>query len=502
MPFDCLAGGAAAKPSTSAAKSQRRQCKQMSNSVSICVIGSGYVGLVAAVCFAEMGHHVICVDNDEARVKLLQQGGVPIFEEHLPELLARHRDRGVTFSGNLSEAVERSEAIFIAVGTPQGESGAADLSYVEAVVSAIARSIDGYKVIVEKSTVPVYTNDWIRRVLHRHGVDARSFDVVSNPEFLREGTAVCDFLHPDRIVVGSGDERSTALMRRIYEPLTSGSYYAQPDALPGQCSASRPAPLVVTSAQSAEIIKHASNAFLALKISFINAVANLAEAVDADIEDIAAGMGSDSRIGPKFLRAGLGYGGSCFPKDVAAFHWVAQQRGIDFQLLEEIKKINDTQQEVFFNKVLSALWTLRGKRLAALGLAFKGDTDDIRESPAVEIVKKLLKAGAIVTVYDPAAAERARAVLPPAENLIYAEGLYQAAEGADAVLILTDWKEFGSIDLVKLNQVVRFPIVVDGRNLYKPGQMAKHGFTYVSMGRPATYQAQQGKPRTGAGPLV
>jgi UDPglucose 6-dehydrogenase len=453
------------------------------------------VGLVAAACFAEMGHNVVCVDNDEARVKELQEGGVPIFEEHLPELLARFRGRGVEFTSDLRGAVTRSEAIFIAVGTPQGDGGAADLSYVEAVVSEIARCIDGYKVIVEKSTVPVYTNDWIRRVLYRHGVDAQSFEVVSNPEFLREGTAVCDFLHPDRIVVGVNSERAAELMRRIYEPLTGGSYYAQANALPGQCSASQPAKLVVTSAQSAEIIKHASNAFLALKISFINAVANLAEAVDADIEDIAAGMGSDSRIGPKFLRAGLGYGGSCFPKDVAAFHWVAQQRGVDFQLLDEIKKINDTQREVFFNKVLSALWTLRGKRLAALGLAFKGDTDDIRESPAIETVKELLQAGAIVTAYDPAAIERAKAVLPPAENMIYAESAYAAAEGADAVLILTDWTEFGQLDLVKLNQSVRFPIIVDGRNLYKPQQMAEHGFTYVSMGRPASYHAQQGKPR-------
>ncbi len=467
----------------------------MSSSVSICVIGSGYVGLVAAACFAEMGHRVICVDNDEQRVKLLQDGGIPIYEEHLPELLARHRDRGVVFTGDLSGAVESSEAIFIAVGTPQGESGAADLSYVEAVVSEIARSISAYKVIVEKSTVPVYTNDWIRRVLYRHGVDPRSFSVVSNPEFLREGTAICDFMHPDRIVVGAGDERAAAVMRRIYEPLTDGSYYAQPGALEGQCSASRPARLVVTSAQSAEIIKHASNAFLALKISFINAVANLAEAVDADIEDIAAGMGADSRIGPRFLRAGLGYGGSCFPKDVAAFHWVAQQRGMNFQLLEEIRKINDTQREIFFNKVLSALWTLRGKRLAALGLAFKGDTDDIRESPALEIIRKLLDAGAIVKAYDPAAMERAMAVLPAGESLSYAANLYEAARGADAVLILTDWQEFGQMDLVKLNQMVRFPIVVDGRNMYKPQQMAQHGFTYVSMGRPASYQAQQGKPR-------
>jgi UDPglucose 6-dehydrogenase len=467
----------------------------MSKPVSICVIGSGYVGLVAAVCFAEIGHHVLCVDNDEERVKTLREGGVPIFERYLPELLAKHRGRGVTFTADLGAAVEQSEAVFIAVGTPQGDTGAADLSFVEAVVSEIARSIDSYKVIVEKSTVPVYTNEWIRRVLNRYGVAPRSFDVVSNPEFLREGTAVMDFLHPDRIIVGANTERSAEVLRRIYAPLTEGSYYAQPGALQGACSASAPARLLVTSAQSAEIIKHASNAFLALKISFINAVANLAESVDADIEDIAAGMGMDSRIGPRFLRAGLGYGGSCFPKDVAAFHWVAQQQGVDFQLLKEIRKVNDTQREIFFNKVRAALWTLRGKRLAALGLAFKGDTDDIRESPAIDIIKKLLEAGALITAYDPAAMERAKEVLPPSEKLSYAADIYEAARNADAVLILTDWKEFAKLDLTRLNQAVRFPIVIDGRNLYKPQQMSDHGFTYVSVGRPASYQAQQGKPR-------
>jgi len=467
----------------------------MANPVSICVIGSGYVGLVAAACFADMGHKVVCVDNDEARVKHLCQGGVPIFEAHLSDLLARHRGRDVVFTTNLAEAVEKSEAVFIAVGTPQGDTGAADLSYVEAVVSEIARCIARYKVIVEKSTVPVYTNDWIRRVLHRHGVDPRNFDVVSNPEFLREGTAVADFLHPDRIVVGAGNERSAEVLRRIYDPLTSGGYYAKKGAFPGQCSEKHPARLLVTSAQSAEIIKHASNAFLALKISFINAVANLAEDVDADIEDIAAGMGLDSRIGPRFLRAGLGYGGSCFPKDVAAFHWVAQQRGIDFQLLQEVRKINETQREVFFNKVLSALWTLRGKKLAALGLAFKGDTDDIRESPAIDIIRRALRAGASVTAYDPAAMERAKEVLPPAENMKYAGDLYQAAKDADAVLILTDWKEFAKIDLPRLNRALHFPIVIDGRNLYKPEEMQKHAFTYVSVGRSAKYQAQDGKPR-------
>ena len=467
----------------------------MSKPVSICVIGSGYVGLVAAACFAEMGHKVTCVDNDEAKVTLLREGGVPIFEEHLPELLGRHLGRGVDFTTDLAGAVEKNEAVFIAVGTPQGDTGAADLSYVEAVVSEIARVITSYKVIVEKSTVPVYTNEWIRRVLHRRGVDPDLFDVVSNPEFLREGTAVIDFLHPDRIVVGAENDRSAELLRSIYAPLTTGTYYEKSDSLPGPCTAARPARILVTSAQSAEIIKHASNAFLALKISFINAVANLAESVDADIEDIAAGIGMDSRIGPRFLRAGLGYGGSCFPKDVAAFHWVAQQQGLDFQLLEEIRRINDAQRDVFFNKVRAALWTLRGKKLAALGLAFKSDTDDIRESPAIEVIRKLLEAGACITAYDPAAMERAREVLPPSDKMRYAASLYEAAKDADALLILTDWKEFAEIDLAELNRALKFPIVIDGRNLYKPQYMSDRGFTYVSIGRPANYHAQQGKPK-------
>ncbi|KAA6464936.1 UDP-glucose/GDP-mannose dehydrogenase family protein [Acidobacteria bacterium AB60] len=469
----------------------------MSDSVSICVIGSGYVGLVAAACFAEMGHQIVCVDNDEAKVKTLREGGVPIYEQHLPELLAKHRGGRIQFTTDLADAVNRSEAVFIAVGTPQGETGAADLSYVEAVVSEIARAISSdYKVIVEKSTVPVYTNEWIRRVLHRHGVAPHLFDVVSNPEFLREGSAVTDFMHPDRIVVGAGTDRAITLLKRIYAPLTDGTYYTRPEALPGVCSATQPATLLVTSAQSAEIIKHASNAFLALKISFINAVANLAESVDADIEDVAAGMGLDKRIGMKFLRAGLGYGGSCFPKDVAAFHWVAQQKGLNFQLLEEVRRINDAQRDVFFNKVRAALWTLRGKRLAALGLAFKGETDDIRESPALDVIQRLIAAGAHVTAYDPAAVERTRAVLPASDCLAYASDLYEAAHNADAVLILTDWAEFAAIDLPRLNRALRFPIVIDGRNLYLPEKMAEHGFTYVSIGRPAIYNEQQGKPKS------
>jgi UDPglucose 6-dehydrogenase len=442
-----------------------------------------------------MGHHVICVDNDEAKVRTLCDGGVPIFERHLPELLAKHLNRSVEFTTDLGQSIERSQAIFIAVGTPQGETGAADLSFVEAVVSEIARTIDGYKVIVEKSTVPVYTNEWIGRVLDRHGVNPSSFDVVSNPEFLREGSAIIDFLHPDRIVVGASSERSSDLLRRIYEPLTSGTYYARPDALPGTCNAFNPARLLVTSPQSAEIIKHASNAFLALKISFINAVARLAEKVDADIEDIAAGMGLDSRIGPKFLRAGLGYGGSCFPKDVAAFHRVAEQEGVNFGLLQEVRNVNASQKGAFVDKVRAALWTLRGKRLAALGLAFKGGTDDIRESPAIDVIRDLLEAGSTVTAYDPAGMGRAQEVLAPSDRLSYVSDAYEAAKDADAVLILTDWKEFAELDLHRLGEAVRFPIVIDGRNLYKPKVMLEHGFTYISVGRPPSYHEQQKKER-------
>lgn len=456
----------------------------MSENVSICIIGSGYVGLVAAVCFAEIGHKVICVDNDEQKVAMLNAGQVPNWEEQLPELLTRYRgNRRLQFTTELRSAVEESEAIFIAVGTPQGDSGAADLSFVEAVVSEIAKAITNYKVVIEKSTVPVYTNEWIRRVLHRHGVEPDRFDVVSNPEFLREGTAISDFLFPDRIVVGTSSKRAAELMRRIYAPLTEGFYYKQINALKPPHDRTSPAKLLVTTAQSAEIIKHASNAFLALKISFINAVANLAENVNADIEDIAAGMGMDTRIGPKFLRAGIGYGGSCFPKDVAAFGWVAQQQGLDFRLLDEVRRINDGQLQVFFNKIRSAVWTIPGKRIAALGLAFKGNTDDIRESPAIAIIKRLLEAGAIVSVYDPAAMEKAKSVLGPSANLHFAADSYAAAKDADALVILTDWREFAELNLARLNQSLRYPIVIDGRNLYCPETMSSHGFNYISIGR-------------------
>lgn len=458
----------------------------MKKSVPIAVVGSGYVGIVAAVCFAEMGHQVVCVDNDEQKVAALQGGDALIHENHLPDLLARHRNARVRFTTDLGEATRACDAIFIAVGTPQSESGDADLSYVEAVACEIARSIEGYKVIVEKSTVPVYTSEWICRAFERNGVSRESFDVVSNPEFLREGTAVADFLHPDRIVVGADSDRAAKLLSEIYAPLTTGEYYQRADAIPGACAVTAP-PLLLTSTKSAEIIKHASNAFLALKISFINAVSNLCEAADADVEQVARGMGLDSRIGPRFLRPGIGYGGSCFPKDVAAFRSVAEQLGIDFGILTEVEKINGQQKKRFLAKVRSALWTLRGKRLAVLGLAFKGETDDIRESPAIDLVRMLLAEGCQISAYDPAAMNRAKEVLPEGPNLCYATDAYAAADGADALVILTDWGEFAALDLTRLGQELRYPIVIDGRNLYHPHAMAEHGFTYLSVGR-ATVQ--------------
>jgi UDPglucose 6-dehydrogenase len=459
----------------------------MSKNIQIAVVGSGYVGLVAAVCFAEMGHDVICVDNDERKVAALQGGDTLIHENYLPELLERYRNTKVRFMTDLAEATRECEAIFIAVGTPQSESGDADLSYVEAVACEIARSLTSYKVIVEKSTVPVYTNEWVRRAIERNGVERHLFDVVSNPEFLREGTAVVDFLHPDRIVVGADSDRAAAVLHSIYAPLTSGEYYTRPDAIAGACSPLEPPPLLLTSTKSAEIIKHASNAFLALKISFINAVSNLCEAADANVEQVARGMGLDSRIGPKFLRPGIGYGGSCFPKDVAAFRSVAEQLGIDFSLLTEVEKINVQQKKRFLSKVRSALWTLRGKRIGVLGLAFKGETDDIRESPAIDLVEMLLAEGCSIAAFDPAAIKRAEDVLPPGPNLRYVADSYAAAQDADALLILTDWREFAELDLDRLNKTLRYPIVIDGRNLYDPQVMVEHGFTYLSVGRAAAY---------------
>jgi UDPglucose 6-dehydrogenase len=462
----------------------------MSQQISIAVVGSGYVGLVATACFAEIGHRVICVDNDEAKLHTLESGGIPIHEEYLPELLSRHRGRSIEFTSDLRAATRAAQAVFIAVGTPQSRTGSADLSYVDAVASEIARSIDDYKVIVEKSTVPVYTNEWVRRVIERNGVPRELFDVASNPEFLREGTAVVDFIHADRILIGTDSDRAADLLKRIYEPLTSGAYYRAGTAVPGCCNDANRPPLLQTSTKAAEIIKHASNAFLATKISFINVVANICEAAGADVEEVARGMGLDTRIGPKFLRAGVGYGGSCFPKDVAAFRHVAEQLGVDFGLLKEVEKINEEQKRRFFQKVRSALWTFRGKKIGVLGLAFKGGTDDIRESPALDVVRQLLHEGSIISAYDPAASDRAKEVIPPAQNMRYVDDPYAAAQDADALLILNEWQEFAELDLKRLHYTLRYPIIIDGRNLYDPVKMTENGFTYLSVGRPGLSQTR------------
>jgi UDPglucose 6-dehydrogenase len=464
----------------------------------IAVVGSGYVGLVAGACFADLGHDVILVDNDQSKLAALACGQVPIHEKFLPELFQRHHGRKLSFSADLQGAVRSSQAIFIAVGTPPTEQGEADLSYVETVARGISGAINDYKVIVEKSTVPVYTSDWVRKIMLRNAAAPDSFEVASNPEFLREGTAVTDFLYPDRIVLGADSERCVALLREIYVPLTDGSYYRQADAIPRPDRAQTPPPLIITSAKSAELIKHASNAFLAMKISFINAVASICESVGANVQQVCQGIGTDSRIGTRFLNPGIGYGGSCFPKDLMAFRAVARDCGYEFRLLDEVIRINEEQRQRFLRKIRSALWTLRGKRLAVLGLAFKGGTDDIRESPAILLVQALLQEGCQLATYDPAAASRAREILN--SSVEFANSPYEAAAGADALLILTEWEEFASLDLDRLHKELKYPIVIDGRNLYDPRIMAAHGFTYYSIGRPVL--ASDTQPVTATAPAT
>ena len=449
----------------------------------LAVVGSGHVGLVAGACFAELGHEVILVDNDPARVTALQRGEAPIHEQFLPELLERHRHTRLSFTGDLAAAVQASRVIFIAVGTPPAEDGAADLSYVESVARGIAGSIHSYKVVVEKSTVPVYASNWIRTIMLRNGAPPELFDVASNPEFLREGSAVADFLFPDRIVIGADTVRCATVLRDCYLPLAGGSYYLCPGAIPTPDQAQVPPPLIETTAKSSELIKHASNAFLAMKISYINAVASICESVGANVEQVVRGIGSDSRIGPRFLRPGIGYGGSCFPKDLTAFRAVARESGCDFRLLDEVIRINEEQRQRFLGKVRKALWILKGKRLAVLGLAFKGGTDDVRESPALAIVQALLREGCEIAAYDPAAASRAAEIITD-QRLTFAKSAYGAAEQADALLILTDWEEFAELDLSRLHTALRYPIVIDGRNLYDPEKMAENGLVYLSMGRP------------------
>jgi UDPglucose 6-dehydrogenase len=454
----------------------------------LAVVGSGYVGLVAGACLAELGHDVLLVDNDSEKMDMLLRGEMPIHEQFLPELISRNRLEGrLQFSDSIANAVQSSSVIFIAVGTPALVNGAPDLSYVEAVASAVAKHVGDFKVIVEKSTVPVLTHQEIGKVMMLNGAPPESFEVASNPEFLREGTAVADFLFPDRIVIGADGERGAAVLRKVYEPLTSGTYYSQMNALPRPARFSGNARLLVTSAKSAELIKHASNSFLAMKISFINAIANICEAVGADVEEVCQGIGSDSRIGERFLRPGIGYGGSCFPKDLMAFKLVAEECGLEFGLLDEVIKLNEYQRCRFVRKVRSALWNLRGKKIAALGLAFKGGTDDIRESPALAVITALCNEGAEVVVYDPQAMERTKSVLQ--DKVKYATSVYDACAGAHAMVVLTDWKEFAELDLALVRRALRHPIVIDGRNLFRPEQMLAAGLHYYSVGRPTALPA-------------
>jgi UDPglucose 6-dehydrogenase len=458
----------------------------------IAVIGSGYVGLVAAACFAEMGHRVVCMDHDHTKVAALASGQTPIYEEFLAELLQRHRGRALTFSTSLAEAVKQAPVIFVAVGTPMSSTGEADLSHVESVSRDIARSISGPATIVIKSTLPVGTYAWIEQSLVLNGCDPADVQVVSNPEFLREGSAVSDFLYPDRIVVGAATERSAQIMRQIYQSLIDGKYAQQAAAVPKPEAAMERPVYIETSPQSAELIKQASNAFLAMKISFINAVANVCEAVGADIAEVCQGVGSDRRIGARFLRAGIGYGGSCFPKDLAGFRSAAQEFGCKFKLLDEVHRINQEQRVRFLRKVRRALWTLRGKKLCVLGLAFKDSTDDVRESPSLQIVQSLIGEGCEVTVFDPAAMNNAKVIL--GDSVRYAPDAYTAVDGADALLILTEWKEFAALDLHRIKELLKYPIVLDGRNLYPPAEMAKAGLDYHSMGR-ASLQSSHSVPK-------
>ena len=464
--------------------------------MNIGVIGCGYVGLVSAAGFAELGHNVVAAESDSARLKLLQKGQSPFHERHLPELLYKHTGKRLQFRQSIEETLQRAKVVFICVGTPSSRSGEADLSDVDAAVHEISRCVRSHLLVVEKSTVPVHTCDAIRHTMILNGVSPDLFSVASNPEFLREGTAVRDFLHPYRIVIGVADERSRRLLNRVYLPLISGDYHRRSDCVLRESNGC--IPIIDTTPECAELIKHASNGFLAMKISFINAVATIAESVGADISDVRAGLGSDPRIGSAFLDAGIGFGGPCFPKDLHAFRALARGAGYRFDLLSEVIRINEDQRVRFLAKVHMALSPLSGKRIAVLGLSFKGGTDDIRQSPAVEVVRHLVHEGARVTAFDPAAMIRARKEFSEAA-VSFAADSYAAMTDADALLILTEWPEFAALDLKRVRNLLRTPIVLDGRNLYSPCQMKAVGLNYVSIGRPSALASSSA---AGSLPLV
>src|SRR5580698_1577089 len=432
------------------------------------VIGAGYVGLTTAACLAQIGHEVFCSESDLAKLKRLQSGAMPLFEPHLEDIIRRNREAGRLAFGSTEEAIERGRAIFICVGTPPLPNGDANLSAIESVARAIAKRASGYRLVIEKSTVPVQTGAQLRKHLAVHCTNTLQYDVASNPEFLREGSAVEDFLHPDRIVVGAESEQAANLLREIYEPILQKTFTCP---VHKHCPARAAVHFLVTDTNSAELIKHASNSFLAMKISFINMVANLCEVVGADVAKVAEGMGLDPRIGPAFLNPGIGFGGFCFPKDVQAFIRIAEKSGCDFSLLKEVEKINQRRVEHFVEQVRKELWVLRGKKIAVWGLAFKPNTDDVRFAPALALVKSLEDEGAQVRAYDPEAMDKAKSMLP---NITYCSNPYEAAEGADAVLIVTEWEEFRAIDWARIRTTVERPLILDGRNMLDAKEMARH----------------------------
>jgi UDPglucose 6-dehydrogenase len=426
------------------------------------IIGTGYVGLVTGTCFAEVGHNVICVDKDAAKIELLKGGGIPIYEPGLDEMVKRNVAAGrLHFTASTEEGVKNSDVIFIAVPTPPQADGSVDLSFIESVAREIAHAMTSYKIVVDKSTVPVKTGDKVSETIKRYCKARVEFDVVSNPEFLREGFAVEDLMKPDRIVIGTRSQRPVAAMKEIYAPFN--------------------APIIVTDINSAELIKHAANSFLALKISYINAVSVICEASGANVQEVANGMGMDARIGRRFLDAGIGFGGSCFPKDLSAFIKISEQLGYDFSLLKEVQRINADQMERFIKKITDTLWVLKDKTIGVLGLAFKQNTDDVRMSPAIDLCQRLIREGARLRVYDPQAMDKAKAVL---NDVTYVDDMNAVAEGCDALVIATEWPEFKKLDLERVRRDLTHPILFDGRNLFDAAEMEKLGFIYKSVGRP------------------
>lgn len=461
----------------------------------ISVIGAGYVGLTTAACLAEIGHTVFCTDRDEDKLIMLRQGQMPFFEPHLAEIVVRNSAAGRLHFVGSQEAIQEGLVLFICVGTPPLPNGGADLSAIEAVAAEIVRQADGYRVIVEKSTVPVNTAQRLRQYFSIYGKNGLTVDVSSNPEFLREGSAVADFFHPDRIVVGADCERAIEMIREVYRPILQHEFQCP---VHGKCLPSSAPNFLVTDTNSSELIKHASNSFLAMKISYINMIADLCEATGADVERVAEGIGLDRRIGPEFLKPGIGFGGFCFPKDLQAFVRIGEDFGCDFSLLKAVERINQERVEKFVARVQNELWILRGKTVAVWGLAFKPNTDDIRFAPSINIIKRLLKEGVSVRTYDPEAMENTKKILP---EIAVCRSIYEAAECADAILVLTEWEEFRSADWGRLRALVNRPLIFDGRNALPAETIVTAGFQYFAIGSsPAPLSTTSHPPRVLRGP--